>query len=245
MTARPPSLSALLVLLALACGDGERARDPTGTGDAAGPTDAGPGDGDPNDGGPPGEGPLPYARNVVVFSPGAHAGFGQDAMPDVVLGPPGAASAGGSLDVVSLGVGGEIVLDFGDRDVVDGPGADFVIFENPFYAGGDPTQVFAELGEVAVSLDGETWTTFACDVEGQGMGRFPGCAGWTPTRVYDPEALVPLDPEVSGGDAFDLAALGVERARFVRIRDRADGGTGNTAGFDLDAMGAVHLSGRL
>src|SRR5262249_48351579 len=102
-------------------------------------------------------------------------------------------------------------------------------------------RVFAEPGAVAVSTDGESWHEFACDPAGDGLGHYPGCAGWTPTRVYDPFELIPLDPARSGGDAFDLAELEVERARYVRIRDLSTSGTGNSAGFDLDAVGAIHL----
>jgi len=184
-----------------------------------------------------------YARSVESFSPGEGAGFNQDELPDVVLGPPqGLGTGQGSLDVVSLGSGGEIVLGFGDHDIVDAPGADLIVFENPFWPGGDPSQVFAELGEVSVSEDGETWYAFTCDTSGDGDGHFPGCAGVNPTLAFDANALVPLDPERTGGDAFDLAELGVARARFVKIRDL---GTlepaGTTSGFDLDAIGAVHL----
>jgi hypothetical protein len=47
--------------------------------------------------------------------------------------------------------------------------------------------------------------------------------------------------EDSGGDGFDLEVLGVERARYVRVRDRSTGeAVAPTAGFDLDAVGAVY-----
>ena len=52
---------------------------------------------------------LPYATEVVSFTAGEHAGFGDDAMPSIVLGAPEMGPpAKGSLDVFSLGVGGEI-----------------------------------------------------------------------------------------------------------------------------------------
>jgi len=184
---------------------------------------------------------LPYATSVVRFEPGADAGFGDDDFPDVVLGPPsGKGLTAGSLDVLSLGEGGSIDLGFGDRVVRDGDGPDFVVFENAFWPGGDSTAVFAELGEVSVSDDGDTWLTFPCDTTGDGAGRFPGCAGWSPTLEYDPNDVVPLDPERSGGDAFDLADLGLATARFVRVTDRSSGGAAPSAGFDLDAVGAVY-----
>jgi len=184
---------------------------------------------------------LPYARVASAFHEGASAGFGRERYPEVIFGPPqGKGSTAGSLDVLSLGVGGELVVDFGERGILDGSGADFIVFENPFWPSGDSTSVYAELGEVSVSSDLLTWATFACDPRGAGQGRYPGCAGWTPTLVYDPFAVVPLDPAVTGGDAFDLGELGVARARYVRIRDLAQAGEGDAAGFDLDAIGVIH-----
>lgn len=190
---------------------------------------------------------LPYATEVVSFTPGPGAGWGQEFLPDVVLGPPDGASlsvaASGRDQVLSLGAGGEIVLGFGGG-IVDGPGADFVVFENPFWVRGDPEVVWAELGEVAVSEDGVTWHVFPCQKDGgTAPGTWPGCAGWAPTRMYDPVALVPLDPLLSGGNAFDLADLGVKRARFIRIRDLLDSANSEleNVGFDLDAVGVVHL----
>ena len=183
-----------------------------------------------------------YASGVESFSPGASAGYNQDKMPGIVLGPPvGLGNGAGSLDVVSLGAAGEIVLAFDDFGIVDGPGPDLVVFENAFWPGGDASAVFAELGEVSVSEDGETWETFPCDSEGDGDGNFPGCAGVTPTLEYDAEELIPIDPAQSGGDAFDLADVGLKRARFVKIRDLETLPPGGiSSGFDLDAVGLIH-----
>jgi hypothetical protein len=189
----------------------------------------------------PAETPLPYASEVVRFEPGDGAGFGEDDLPGVVLGPPeGKGREAGSLDVLALGIEGAIELGFGSSSIVDGVGPDFVVFENAFWPGGVAEQVFAELGEVSVSEDGETWLSFTCDTAGRGDGTFPGCAGWSPTLEYDPKAVVPLDPELSGGDAFDLADVGLASASFVRIRDVSRAGSSPTAGFDLDAVGVVH-----
>ncbi len=187
--------------------------------------------------------PPPYAESVELFQPGEAAGYNQAKLPDIVLGPPqGKGNSAGSLDVASLGAHGEIVLGFGAQVIIDGPGADLVIFENPFWPGGDASQVFAELAEVSVSDDAETWQTFPCDTAGDGNARFPGCAGFTPTLEYDAETLVPLDPDQTGGDAFDLADLGVKRARFVKIRDLATvEPAGMSGGFDLDAVGIVNV----
>lgn len=56
---------------------------------------------------------------------------------------------------------------------------------------------------------GTSGATFPCDAAGDGQGRYVGCAGWTPTLEYDPAALLPLDPDQTEGDAFDLAEVGL------------------------------------
>ncbi len=266
MVSRHPQVRALLLtgLLLLGCSSGEAPSAPSGAGgeavggekttggEAVGGETAGgaPPATEPSAGQPAGgaagmpsiEAGALYASSVESFEPGEAAGYNQDKLPEIVLGPPlGGGSAKGSLDVLSLGAGGEIVLGFGEHVIVDGPGPDLVVFENAFWPDGDESQVFAELGEVSVSEDGETWRTFECDTRGDGKGHFPGCAGFTPTLEYDAEELVPLDPASSGGDAFDLAEVGLTRARFVRVRDLETVPPGGVAsGFDLDAVGVIY-----
>jgi hypothetical protein len=190
--------------------------------------------------------PSPYASEIVAHSLGDGSGWGQEHLPDVVLGPPEGATSGSPAakrdEVLSLGAGGEVVLGF-DRPITDGPGADFVVFENPFWVRGDPTDVWAELGEVSVSQDGQTWHTFVCAAEPTEPGQWPGCAGWTPTKSYAADEAIPLDPETTGGDGFDLADVGIESARFVRVRDMLEStnSTVDNVGFDLDAVGVVHF----
>lgn len=187
-----------------------------------------------------------YAQSVVDFSPGDGAGYGQDHLPEVALGPPAGADKSGPAsdpdEVVSLGANGTIVLGFEDHPILDREGDDFIVFENPFWVGDDPTEVWQELGEVSVSEDGDEWHTFECDTEPKEPGRWPGCAGWTPTEEYDPEAVAPPDPDDTGGDAFDLADVDIERARYVRIRDLSEEGDADfdNVGFDLDAVGVIH-----
>lgn len=174
-----------------------------------------------------------FATKVSSFEPGEGSGFGASEMPGVVLGAPmGGSARQGSLDVVTLGAGGVITLGFEPQDVRDGPGIDLVIFENAFFYASDD-KVFSEPGEVSVSEDGETWVSFPCDEEGV------GCAGMTPTKAFDPVGEV-LSAQVMGGDGFDLADVGLERARYVRITDRATQGVAPTAGFDLDAVAGVY-----
>lgn len=172
----------------------------------------------------------------VTYGPGA--GFGQTEMPSVVFGPPdGGGALTGSLDVVSLGNGGTITLGFGAQTIVDGEGPDFIVFENPFFAGGDESSPFFELATVELSADGETWAAFPCRAL---EAPFGGCAGWQPVYAGPANPSIdPSDPEVAGGDAFDLAELGLAEARFVRLTDRVDQ-VGFQGAFDLDAVALVH-----
>jgi hypothetical protein len=177
-----------------------------------------------------------FATEVVETTYGAGAGFGQDGMPGVVLGPPtGMGDLAGSLDVVTLGNGGIITLAFGGK-IVDEPGPDFIVFENVFYAGGDPSAPYAEIGAVEISADGETWIPFPCTATEL---PFEGCAGWHPTYAGSDPSIDAHDPERAGGDAFDLADVGLTEARFVRVTDRVDLG-GFSGAFDLDAVALVN-----
>lgn len=206
-----------------------------GTGDDTGGGTGGGTGGD--DGGgevPCPDGPTPFADAVVSFSPGEFAGYGADGYPDVVLDCPRGGGNSGSLDVLSLGQEGVIVLEFTDIGLVDGEGPDLLVFENPFTG-------FYETGVVAVSQDGETWHEWPCDTD-DADGLYPGCAGvgLVYANPADPDIDM-TDPAQAGGDAFDLADLGIDRARFVRIRDSGANSYGGTSGgFDLDAVGVVN-----
>jgi hypothetical protein len=220
-------LASALGLLASACGDDDASQE------------------DRADGGVRGE--LPYASELVSFEVGDKGGYGKSKLPGVVLGPPkGGGTGAGSLDVLSLGVGGEIVLGFGEREISDGPGADLIVFENAFWANGDPDSAFIEPGEVAVSADGERWHVFPCDPDAaiDEAHDGTGCAGLHPVLAYEAARMHELDPDETGGDAFDLAAIDVPAARYVRIRDLVGDGEGTSAGFDLDAVGAINYRSR-
>jgi hypothetical protein len=179
-----------------------------------------------------------FATSVVSFTAGTGQNTGQSDLPGIVLGPPkGGGTASGSLDVASLGNGGSITLGFAPSVIVDRPGPDFIVFENPFDVNGDPTKPFAELATVEVSDDGQTFHAYPCTATAYPYGS---CAGWHPVLANaDTNTIDPTDPAVAGGDAFDLADLGVSEARFVRITDRVDQ-TGVAGTFDLDAVSIVH-----
>ncbi len=205
----------------------------------------------------------PGADSVVAFTPGEAAGFGADSMPDVVLSVPhGAGDTEGSLDVLSLGVGGAITLYFKDDIIVDGPGPDFTVFENPFFIAGDSLDRYIEAAIVEVSRDGEEYYRFPFDFRPEAgppgnPHRYVGLAGVEP--VYSNDGYPdPTDPGVSGGDHFDLGQVGLPNASYIRIIDTGsntrdeDGDlvTDNgldlppQAGFDLDAACRVNWTTR-
>ncbi len=181
---------------------------------------------------------LPFATEVIEFNPGPGSGFGQERFPQTVLGPPkNYGTSRGSTDVLSLGHAGSITLGFSPRLITDEPGPDFLVFENPFWINNNAESVFAELGLVEVSEDGIEWHVYDCQ---QDDHPATNCAGYTPTHRFD--FTEPLDHATCGGDAFDLADLGLEQARFVRITDLSLYGSAPSAGFDLDAVGLIHFS---
>jgi len=208
--------------------------------------------GDPGTGTPPaGTGPqespppsaqAPFADRVASYVIGDGGGFNENKLPDVVLGPPkGLGRYLGSYDVFSLGDGGEIILEFTDYPAFDGAGEDFIVFENAFQVGIDPNTTFAEPGVVSVSDDGVTYVDFPCNLL---SAPYVGCAGVHPSLANpDTNTIDPTDPNVAGGDAFDLADVGLKKVRFIKIQDSGLGlgpiGPG-TRGFDLDAISIIH-----
>jgi hypothetical protein len=209
----------------------------------------------------------PFADAVDSQELGLGGGFhGEGVMPDVVLGSPrGGAPFLGSLDVLSLGEGGWIVLRFDDNYVFDGPGVDFTVFENAFFTHnlGRVGEPFAEPAQVSVSQDGELWVTFqSCQLDPLEPPHYPGCAGVRPGYVDDPDdrasphasipSVTPIEeivgtwedelvPEGSGGDSFDLADVGLAWVRYVEIADIGPArGQEPTVGCDLDAVVAVN-----
>lgn len=200
--------------------------------------------------------PSRFVTGVVQFSPTDCTGFGAASLPGIVEGPPvGGGTDHGSLDVVSLGSGGSIEVTFAPNAIVDGPGPDFIVYENPFWIAGSSSDVYAEPGEVSVSDDGQTWTPFPCNPTfdpgaSDGTGTAPpygACAGWGVVYSTPQNGISPFDPAKAGGNAYDLADIGVKHARFVRIVDRTDeacpeagADKPNTNGFDLDAIAIVN-----
>ena len=210
----------------------------------------------------------PWADAVVASSIGTDGGFKVGFLPDIVLGPPqGAGLFAGSLDVVSLGLGGSLELEFSDNVIVDGPGVDLLVFENPFLeddGAGFTAPPFMEPGRVSVSQDGVTWFGFPCALDpGEAPALHPGCAGVYPVLSASGPGLshgavpsgVPIEdlvgqeilflpvPEGAGGDAFDLADVGLAWARYLRVESAGFAtfpAVAPVVGFDLDAAAAVN-----
>ena len=205
--------------------------------------------------------PAPETRFGAAFVPGVVLGPPGDSV-----------LTQGSFTVASLGFGGSTVLHFDDVVIEDLPGPDFIVFENAFFRLPLPTSeqddffVFAEPARVEVSADGVQWEPFPFDASAlaevggdQGDGsvdknlyrRLVGLAGVTPT--FTGNWTIPNDPLVfdpsgqagvsgAGGDAFDLATVGLPEARYVRITDAgtAAGATGSAEGFDLETVVVLH-----
>ncbi len=206
------------------------------------------------------------ADAVTAFRFGRNTTFGQSptVFPANVLGLPDPAArptiaSTDPMQICALGEGGTITLRFTRHAIIDRPGADFTVFENAFYrAFGSPPRAYAEPATVEVSRDGEHFVRFPYDPV-----TLSGLAGVTP--VDGSGDLT--NPAMSGGDAFDLATLGIDSVRFVRLTDITakllcsggalsdDGAGGFTCrptnpphpyydftvnGFDLDAVVALH-----
>jgi hypothetical protein len=192
---------------------------------------------------------------------GSLASFG---LPTNALGP----AKSDTFTVVSLGDGGSITLGFA-LPIRQAPGPDFVVFENGFPDAADDTRCFCELAYVEVSSDGKNFFRFPSvsltptDVQVGAFdtidptdihnlaGRDP--AGWG--TAFDLDDLV-------GTPGLDLMSV-----RYVRLIDvvgritPAPNNAGFTpsldslgniindpyatafssGGFDLDAVGVLHV----
>jgi len=187
----------------------------------------------------PAHGQDRFATRVVDFQQGPGGGIFDPL--NALGGPRGGGRGAGSLDVLSLGAGGQVTLGF-DVVITDGPGADLSVFENAFEAGG---RVFAEALLVEVSTDGATFARFATRYAGPDgplgafetlpYGSFAGLAGGVPVLAnVDTNPLDPFDPVEAGGEAFDLedlagdphvasGAVDLGSIHFVRLVDVVGG----------------------
>ncbi|GAB4198487.1 MAG: LIC_13355 family lipoprotein [Sandaracinaceae bacterium] len=201
---------------------------------------------------------TPVIADEIVDAPGATGeGFGDATR--TVNGVRGGGASQGSLDVYSLDYAERtyLVLGFHGGVITDGPGADLVVFENPFrYAAG--TGNFMDPVIVSVSRDSETWVDLPHDYVAADPTRYSidpddwvGFAGVTPVLLHaEDHAVDPFDRVAAGGDHFDLGdlddsgeagAIRREGARYVRLESaatRVDPDTGERYPRDPTSNGA-------
>ena len=214
-----------------------------------------------------------YAKKVVYFKKGDGPGIYNTKN---ILGPPkGGGYYSGSYDVLTLGIGGSVVLGF-DVEICNLPGADFIVFENPFFALGT-TKVFAELAYVEVSTDGKTFARFPSRFNDPSNGSGPfgtlqigsvkNLAGMVPVlanSITRPQ-IDPRNPCLAGGDAFDLEDLknhpyvksgkvNLMRIRYIKIIDVISGKDKDSRGriiydpgngADIDAVAVINYRGKI
>ncbi|HOD07193.1 MAG TPA: LIC_13355 family lipoprotein [Myxococcota bacterium] len=173
--------------------------------------------------------------DLVVEAPGA-SGEGTGDPRNAVNGVRGGGALTGGTDVYSISAvtGSFLVLALDGFSIGNGPGAELVVFENPFNYGDGG--VFMDQTIVQVSRDGITWVSFPFDFTAEDETSYStdpaywdGFAGVTPVifnQDIDPNAD-PFNAETAGGDAFDLdrldqddpdaAAVARHGFRFVRL----------------------------
>jgi uncharacterized protein (TIGR03067 family) len=190
--------------------------------------------------------------------------------PFASVGVPGNATGAANGSVVSLGDGGSATLTFAGL-IYNGPGADFVVFENAFFFNGG---VFGELGFVEVSSDGSNFVRFPSISLTQTATQVTNANFTDPTKIHNLAGQFPNN-SFGGrfeGTPFDLedlagsAGLNINAITHVRIEDvvgriAPDAGSGYlprtdsqgniindpystdfaSSGFDLDAVGAIHM----
>jgi hypothetical protein len=209
---------------------------------------------------------------VVAFDTNNNAGGGTF-MPASALGAAVGGGAGsGSADVHSLGTDGYLTLGF-PVVMVDGPGADFLVAENPFTIA--PSRIYAELMFVEVTSNGTDFARFPARFFGgdgspfaiNTVGFVSGLAGQTPVFANaNSPGIDPQDIVEAGGDAFDLAdlrshplvrsgAVNLRNITQVRLVDVVSGQSLDERGraildpssgsADVDAVTVIHHAGNV
>lgn len=146
-------------------------------------------------------------------------------------------------EILSIGIGGEIIVGFKNKILKNGDGVDFIIFENAF-VNNINNGIFAEPAVVSVSKDGINFIEFPFDKD-----SLIGLAGITPTNGSVDAYKYPQ----SGGDGFDLSVIGLDYIKYIKIKDTTLHITkldkSNKfynpefllSGFDLDAVLGLYL----
>jgi len=183
---------------------------------------------------------------VVEFNPGTGQNNGQDEeyFPENIFGFPSEIASATTPEstpdeILSLGLGGEIIVRIKGSTIKDGPGYDFVIYENAF---NNPINglIYSEPAKVAVSQNGMDYFEFPYNEK-----DLSGCAGTKPTIGSEN-----YDPDKYGGNKFDLADLGLKEIQYIKITDITEVIKNDPeheyydptlTGFDLDAVVGIYV----
>lgn len=182
------------------------------------------------------------------------AGKVQTGLPEMTLSYPDG-------QAVSLGDGGMAILEF-EPAIVNGPGADFAVFENGFHIHTESDSDFLELAFVEVSSDGINWARFAPFSDNDTAKQLRTFDGSRANKVHNLAGKyvgnygTPFDLE----ELKDSSGIDVMAIRFVRVIDVVGSLNDSFAtrdsrgykindpfptpfpqgGFDLDAIGVIH-----
>jgi len=189
-----------------------------------------------------------FIDTVYSFKPGfgQNAGQSPEYFPKNIFGPP-SSSASWTVpesrpeELCSIGLNGEIIVGLKNGIIRNGPGVDFVIFENAFERLVDG-KIFAEPAIISVSQNGTDFISFPYN-----EWTLDGMAGKTPTVG----SQNPFNYPQCGGDGFDLEVLGLDYITHIKIHDVSLLVTINethpyyqppfiVSGFDLDAVAIMY-----
>lgn len=171
-----------------------------------------------------------YLADLVIHAPG-HTGTGFYDATRAINGIRGAGLSSGSLDVFSLdnsGISSQLVVAWSGKKVKNGPGIDFIVFENAFLYPGNPLARFMDLAFVEVSNDNVNYCGFAPDYTNvpetaystdptkwlRFAGKTPVLYNIDSNNLTAAQTFLDSDansePDLAGGDAFDLALLSAD-----------------------------------
>ena len=204
---------------------------------------------------------IGWAKNCIIQRGWQDIADKTKGLAGVGSGPDAVGTQTGSI--VSLGDSGVATLTF-SAAIYNGQGADFAVFENGFANPADPEEAYLELAFVEVSSDGVNFVRFpaTCNID---TPQIPGVGVYSNARKinnlagkYTTGYGTPFDLEELKGNP----ELDIDNITHVRIVD-AIGSLGahgtldknnnkvndpyptpfNSSGFDLDAVGVIHLKG--
>lgn len=189
-----------------------------------------------------------FIDTVYSFTAGTGMNTGQSSeyFPTNIFGPPSTIATKYIAEtrpeeILSLGLGGEIVVGLKNNIIINQPGIDFIIFENCFI-NQFTNKEFAEPAKVSVSANGIDFIEFPFNID-----SLTGLAGVTPTIG----SQNPFNYPACGGNGFDLEDIGLDTINYIKITDVSQEILNNKnhknydptiSGFDLDAVAILHHS---